>query len=154
MVIWDISIFEKLLTFLYFLFSDDKYSITSELRFSAGIDSSNFEMEKGPLEKFLYGILKKDASFVKITDVEVTLKKEFEFPTPSRTQTSTGSILLLTIGPFEDDKAEGIKEFVNSGSLFNRFQEKNVNSSLVLDKISNTSKYKLWIFIAKSTKNY
>ena len=109
-------------------------------------------MEKGPLKESLYGILKKEAPFLKISDVEVTFKEELEFPPPSRTQTSTVSILVLTIGPFDEDKAEGIKDVVNSGSFFESFQQENENSSLVLEAITKTSKYKQWTFIVKSNK--
>ena len=109
-------------------------------------------MQKGPLEDSLYGILRKDASFLKKSDVKVTFKEELENPTPPRTQTSTLSILVLTIGPFDEDKAEGIKDVVNSGSFFESFQQENENSSLVLEAITKTSKYKQWTFIVKSNK--
>ena len=134
------------------MLTEDKYSVTSELAFSAGIDSSNFDVEKEPLKESLYGILKKEAPFLKISDVKVTFKEELEFPPPSRTQTSTVSILVLTIGPFDEDKAEGIKDVVNSNSFFDNFEKEIANPQLVLEDISNISKYKLWCFIIKIPK--
>ena len=93
------------------------------------------------MEKFIHGILKDEgASFVEISDVELTFKKELEVPPASRTQKSTVSIVFMTIGPFKKDDAEGIKDVVKSQSFFERFVQENTNPLLVLEGISNTSK--------------
>ena len=136
--LWGILFSRKNVNFFcYFPFTDDKFSVTSELTFSAGINSTNFEKEKRSLEESIHGILIEDAQFVKISDVELTFKKEF--PTTSRIQRSTGSILVMTIGPFNEDNARGIREIVNL-KFFDQFEQENVNTPLVLESISNASK--------------
>ena len=114
-------------------------SVTSELKFSAGINSSNFEIEKGPLKKFIHGIIEKEAEFVKASNVELTFKKELEISTPSRIQTSTGSILVMKIGPFDEKSCREIGDFVDS-KFRERFEQENQNTVLVLGTISKASK--------------
>ena len=114
-------------------------SVTSELKFSAGINSSNFETEKGPLEKFIHGIVEKEAEFVKASNVELTFKKELEISTPSRIQTSTGSILVMKIGPFDENDCREIGDFVDA-KFRERFEQENENTVLVLGTISKASK--------------
>ena len=106
----------------YFSFTDTKYYVTSELKFSAGINSSNFEKEKGPLKKVIHGILEKEAQFVKASNVELTFKKDSKISTPSRIQTSTGSIVVMKVGPFNDNDAREIRDFVDR-KLFDTFKE-------------------------------
>ena len=114
-------------------------SVTSELKFSAGINSSNFEIEKGPLKKLIHGILEKEAKFVKASNVELTFKKDPEISTPSRMQTNTGSTLIMKIGPFDENEAREIGDFVDS-KFRERFEQKNENTLLVLEEVSKSSK--------------
>ena len=94
-------------------------------------------MEKRSLEESIHGILtNENASFVKISDVELTFKRDLESPITSR---STGSILVMTIGPFDENNARGIKEIVD-GFFFDRFVQANENTPFVLEAISKASK--------------
>ena len=130
---------KKYYRFLLFLFTDDKYSITSELTFSAGINSSNFEIEKPSLVKSIHGILVKGAPYLKASDIELTFKKDLEFRTLSRIQTSTSSIVVMKVGPFNDNDAREIRDFVDR-KLFDTFKNENMNPALVLDEITTASK--------------
>ena len=98
-------------------------------------------------------ILKINASFVKRSDVELTFKKDLDLPATSRIQKSTGSILVMTIGPFDEDNAARIIKIADSAFFFNRFQQENMNTSRVLKSITKTSKQKLYIYTVKVSKS-
>ena len=85
-------------------------------------------------------LLKINASFVKRSDVELTFKRDLDLPATSRIQKSTGSILVMTIGPFNEHNAARIIKIADSAFFFNRFQQENMNTSRVLKSISKTSK--------------
>ena len=153
-IAWDILFFRKIIYFIcYCPLADDKYSVTSELEFSDGIDSSNFDHEKQSCEETILDLLKINASFVEKSDVALTFKRDLHIPTTTRIQKSTGSILVMTIGPFDKKNAIRIIEIADSTFFFDKFQEKNMNTPLVLRSITKTSKQKLCIYIVKVSKS-